>query len=147
MLEQFIDSIKGHLTGELQDKFHLQPDTANKSVELAQDHVKEGFGKQAASGNFSGIMDALKGNEGLLDSSGVKSMISNYVSDMTQKLAISESVASQAGPFIITFIMRKLSDKVKGEGMGQSDILGMLGGGLKDKLPGGLGDKLGGLFK
>jgi hypothetical protein len=31
--------------------------------------------------------------------------------------------------------------------MGQSDILGMLGGGLKDKLPGGLGDKLGGMFK
>ncbi|WP_347159698.1 hypothetical protein [Pontibacter chitinilyticus] len=148
MLEQFIDNIKGQLTGELQDKFQLQPDTANKSVELAQDHLKQGLKDQATSGDFGGIMDILKGNKGPMDHAGVNSIISNYVGDLTTKLGVPESIAKQAGPFVISFIMRKLSGKVSGEGMGQSDILGMLGGSaLKDKLPGGLGDKLGGLFK
>jgi len=147
MLDQLIDGLKGQLTGELQNKFQLQPDTADKSVALAQDHVKEGLTNQATSGNFGGIMDVLKGNKGPMDSPGVNGMIGSYVSDLTTKLGIPASIANQAGPFVITFIMNKLSGKVSSEGMGQSDIMGMLGGGLKDKLPGGLGDKLGGLFK
>ncbi|MBF9253479.1 hypothetical protein I2I11_09265 [Pontibacter sp. 172403-2] len=146
MLEQLINGIKGQLTGELQNKFQLQPDTASKSVDLAQEHVKEGLKQQATSGNMGGIMDVLKGNKGPMDSSGINGMINSYVSDLTTKLGIPASIANQAGPFVITFIMNKLSGKVSGEGLGQSDIMGMLGGSLKDKLPGGLGDKLGGLF-
>jgi len=146
MLEQFIGGLKGQLTGELQNKYQLQPDTASKSVELAQEHVKEGLKSQATSGNMGGIMDVLKGSKGPMDSSGVHGMINSYVSDLTTKLGIPASIANQAGPFVITFIMNKLSGKVSAEGLGQSDIMGMLGGGLKDKLPGGLGDKLGGLF-
>lgn len=147
MLDQFIDGLKGQLTGELQNNFQLQPDTASKSVDLAQEHVKEGLKNQAASGDFGGVMDMLKGNKGPMDSSGISRMVGSYVSDLTTKLGIPASIASQAGPFVITFIMNKLSGKVSGEGMGQSDIMGILGGGLKDKLSGGLGDKLGGFFK
>ncbi|WP_242916140.1 hypothetical protein [Pontibacter liquoris] len=147
MLDNLINSIKGQLSGQLQDKYQLQPDTASKSVDLAQDHLKEGLKDQAASGDFGGIMDILKGNKGATEHAGVNSMISKYVNDLSTKLGVPESIARQAGPFVITFIMQKLGSKVSGEGMGQSDIMGtLLGSGLKDKLPGGLGDKLGGLF-
>ncbi|MCC9166713.1 hypothetical protein [Pontibacter harenae] len=150
MLENIINNVKGQLTGELQNKFNLQPDTANKSVDLAKDNLANGLKNQASSGDFGGIMDILKGNKGATEHAGVNSIIGNYVHDLTTKLGVPESVAKQVGPYVITFLMQKLTGKVNSEGMGQSDIMGMLGGGLggglKDKLPKGLGDKLGGLF-
>ncbi len=146
MLDSIISGIKGQLTTELQNKFQLQPDTASKSVDLAQTHVQEGLSQQAASGNLSGIMDMLKGGGATTEGAGMSGMVGNYINDLTQKLGIPESVAQQAAPFVISFIMSKLGTKVSNDGTGQSDIMGMLGGSLKDKLPGGLGDKLGGLF-
>lgn len=143
MLNDIINSVKGQLTGELQNKFQLQPDTANKSVDLAKDHLENGLKNEATSGNFGGIMDVLKGNKSATEQPAVNNMIGKYVNDLSTKLGVPESIAKQAGPFVISFTMQKLSGKVASEG----DLMGMLGGSLKDKLPGGLGDKLGGLFK
>lgn len=92
-------------------------------------------------------MDMLKGNKSPQESPAGNSMIQGYVNDLSAKIGIPQQVANQVGPFVMSFLMSKVSGKVNAEGMGQSDILGMLGGGLKDKLPGGLGDKLGGMFK
>ena len=142
MLDNLINSVKGQLTGELQNKFQLQPDTANKSVDLAKDHLQNGLKKEASGGNFGGMLDVLKGNKDTTKHAGVNNMIGNYVHDLSTKLGVPEQVAKQVGPFVISFLMQKLSGKVSSEG----DLMGMLGG-LKDKLPGGLGDKLGGLFK
>ncbi|MCC9136835.1 DUF937 domain-containing protein [Pontibacter silvestris] len=147
MLENIINNFKGQLTGELQNKFNLQPDQANKSVDLAQQNLSGGMKNQASSGDFGGIMNVLKGNQSATQSPAMNGMIGNYVNDLTTKLGLPPQVASQIGPFVMNFIMGKLSSKVTSEGMGNSDIMGMLGGGLADKLPGGLGSKLGGLFK
>ncbi|NEM96933.1 hypothetical protein [Pontibacter burrus] len=143
MLNDLINSVKGQLTGELQNKFQLQPDTANKSVDLAKDHLETGLKSEATSGNFGGILDVLKGNKGATEQPAVNNMIGKYVNDLSSKLGVPENVAKQVGPFVISFVMSKLSGKVSSEG----DLMGMLGGNLKDKLPGGLGDKLGGMFK
>ena len=143
MLNDLINSVKGQLTGELQNKFQLQPDTANKSVDLAKDHLENGLKNEATSGNFGGIIDVLKGNKSATEQPAVNKMIGKYVNDLSTKLGVPETIARQVGPFVISFVMNKLSGKVSSEG----DLMGMLGGGLKDKLPGGLGDKLGGLFK
>ena len=143
MLNDLINSVKGQLTCELQNKFQLQPDTANKAIDLAKDDLESGLKGEATSGNFGGIMDVMKGNKGATEQPAVNNMIGKYVNDLSTKLGVPESVAKQAGPFVISFIMQKLSGKVSSEG----DLMGMLGGGLKNKLPGGLGDKLGGLFK
>ncbi|MHA6246861.1 hypothetical protein ACXYMU_02915 [Pontibacter sp. CAU 1760] len=148
MLENIINNVKGQLTGELQSKYNLQPDTANRSVDLAKDNLMGEMKNRASSGDFGGIMDVLKGNKGATESSGVNSVINNYVSDLTSKLGVPESVAKQVAPFVITFIMNKFSNKVTSEGMSQSDIMGSLvGGGLKDAVTKGIGGKLGGLFK
>jgi len=151
MLENIINNVKGQLTGELQNKFNLQPDKADQSVELAKEHMTDGLRKQATGGDFGGIMDVLKGNRGATaEHAGVNSIIGNYVNDLTTKLGLPESVARQVGPFVITFLMNKVTGKVNAQGMGQSDIMSMLGGGsgggLKSNLTKGLGDKLGGLF-
>jgi hypothetical protein len=143
MLNDLINSVKGQLTGELQNKFQMQPDTANKAVDLAKDDLENGLKNEATSGNFGGILDVLKGNKGATEQPQVNNMIGKYVNNLSTKLGVPESIAKQAGPFVISFIMQKLSGKVSSE----SDLMGMLGGGLKDKLPGGLGDKLGGMFK
>ncbi|RAU82635.1 hypothetical protein [Pontibacter arcticus] len=146
MLENIINSVKGQLTGELQNKFQLQPDTASKSVDLAKDSLAAGLKQQASSGDFGGMMDILKGQKSPTEHSGMNSMIGNYVNDLTTKLGVPESIAKQVGPFVISFLMNKVSGKVSADGTSQSDLMGMFGG-IKDKLSGGLGDKLGGLFK
>lgn len=147
MIENLINSVKGQLTGELQNKFDLQPDTANKAVGLAKDNLQGGLQKEAANGDFGGIMDILKGNKGATEHPAVNSMIGNYVNDLTTKLGIPQQVAKQVGPYAISFLMSKFSGKVQSEGMGKAGVLGMLGGGLTDNLTKGLGGKLGGLFK
>lgn len=147
MLENIINGFKGQLTGELQNKFGLQPDQADKSVDLAQQNLSGGMKQQATNGDFGGILNVLKGNQNATQSPAMNGMIGSYVNDLVTKIGLPPQVASQIGPFVINFIMNKLSSKANSEGMGNSDIMGMLGGGLADKLPGGLGSKLGGLFK
>lgn len=148
MLENIINNIKGQLTGELQSKYNLQPDTASKSVDLARDNLMDEMKTRAGSGDFGGIMDVLKGSKGATESAGVNNAIHKYIGDLTTKLGIPEPVAKQVAPFVITFIMNRFSGKVTSEGMGQSDIMGsLLGGGMKDAVAKGIGGKLGGLFK
>ncbi len=148
MLESLINNMKGQLTGELQSKYNLEPDKANRSVDLAKDNLMDEMKQRASSGDFGGIMDVLKGQKGPTESSGVNSAIQKYVGDLTTKLGIPASVANQVAPFVMTFIMNKFSNKVTSEGMGQSDIVSSLvGGGIKDAVTKGLGGKLGGLFK
>jgi hypothetical protein len=147
MLENIINSVKGQLTGELQNKFNLNPTQADQSVDLAKENVQAGLQKEAAGGDVSGIMNMLKGQAASGNHPAVAGMVNNYVSQLTTKLGLPAGVASQVGPFVIQFIMGKLSGKAASGEMNQNDLMGMLGGGLKDKLPGGLGDKLGGMFK
>jgi len=148
MLENIINNIKGQLTGELQSKYNLAPDTADKSVDLAKDNLMGEMKQRATSGDFGGIMDVLKGHKSATESAGVNSAIQRYVGDLTTKLGIPASVASQVAPFVMTFIMNRFSGKVTSEGMGQSDIMGsLMGGGIQDAVTKGIGGKLGGLFK
>lgn len=147
MLESLINNVKGQLTGELQNKFQLQPDTANKSVDLAKDNLETGLKKEAAGGDFGGIMDILQGNKGATDHPAMNGMIGNYVNDLSTKLGIPENIAKQVGPYAITFLMNKFSGKVQADGTSKAGIMGMLGGGMTDNITKGLGGKLGGLFK
>ncbi len=149
MLENIINSVKGQLTGDLQSKFNLSPDQANQSVDLAKDNMANGLRKEASGGDFGGIMNMLKGGQATTASHpAVNSMTQNYIHDLAAKVGIPAGVASQIGPYVMQFLMSKLSGKVNSGEVGQQDLMGMLGGGgLKDKLPGGLGDKLGGMFK
>ncbi|GAB3198443.1 hypothetical protein ABID22_000527 [Pontibacter aydingkolensis] len=149
MLENIINQVKGQLTGELQDKFQLQPDTANKSVDLAKDNLINEVKSRAGSGDMGGIMNMLKGGkDAAAQSSGTDNMISKYVSDLTTKLGIPENIAKQVAPFAINFIIQKVSGKMANDNLAHSDILGSLVGGKFDGTLGkGLGDKLGGMFK
>ncbi|GAA4432126.1 hypothetical protein GCM10023188_20360 [Pontibacter saemangeumensis] len=148
MLENIINNMKGQLTGELQSKYNLEPEKANKSVDLAKDNLMDEMKARAGSGDFGGIMDVLKGNKGATESPAINNAIQKYVGDLTTKLGIPASVASQVAPFVMTFIMNRFASKVTSEGMGQSDIMSsLLGGGIKDAVTKGIGGKLGGLFK
>ncbi|AKD02391.1 hypothetical protein POKO110462_10695 [Pontibacter korlensis] len=144
MIENLINGLKGQLTGELQSKFNLQPDTANKSVDLAKDNVVGELKQRASSGEMGGLMDVLKGRKAPDDSSATNSIINKYVSDLTTRLGIPESVAKQVAPFAIKFIMQKIGGQASAGNISEGDLLGgLIGGGLKDKL----GKGLGGLFK
>ncbi|TPE43863.1 hypothetical protein [Pontibacter mangrovi] len=143
MIENLINNLKGQLTGELQNKFNLQPDTANKSVDLAKDNVVNELKTRAGSGDMGGLMDVFRGNKAPADSSAGNSIIHKYVGDLTSKLGIPESVAKQVAPFAINFIMQKIGGQAASGNLSEGDLLGgLLGGGLKDKL----GKGLGGLF-
>lgn len=144
MIENLINNLKGQLTGELQNKYDLQPDTANKSVDLAKENLLDELKSRASSGDLGGLMDVLKGGKAPAESSAVNSVINKYVSDLTSRLGIPASIAQQVAPFAINFIMQRLGSKVGSGEVSQSDLLGSLvGGGLKDKLSKGLG----GFFK
>ncbi|MFT2010245.1 hypothetical protein ACMA1I_16340 [Pontibacter sp. 13R65] len=147
MLDKVISQVKGQLTGELQNKFKLEPDKANRSVDMAKDNLTEGLKKEAVNGDFGGIMDLLQGNKAVGDHPAVNSMITNYVGDLTSKLGIPEQTAKQVGPFVISFLMQKFGGQVTGDGLSKLDIMGLFGAGMKDKVTKGLGDKLGGFFK
>lgn len=148
MITDIINEMKGQLTGDLQSKYNMEPDKANKSVDLAKDNLMDEMKNRASSGDFGGIMDVLKGNKGATESSAVNGAIERYVGDLTTKLGVPKSIANQVGPYVMTFIMNRLSNKVTSGGMGQSDIMSsLIGGGIKDSVTKGLGDKLGGMFK
>lgn len=95
MLGNIINSVKGQLTGELQDKFKLDPQQANQSVHLARNHVEEGLKKEATGGGAGGIMNLLKGQKAPQDSPAMNSTIQKYLGDPTSKAGIPESVAQQ----------------------------------------------------
>ncbi|PRY10387.1 hypothetical protein CLV24_114116 [Pontibacter ummariensis] len=149
MLDNIINNLKTQLTGELQNKYNLDSGQANRAVDLAKDNLKNEMTNRASNGDFGGIMDVLKGHKGPTESPAVGGAINKYIGDLTTKLGIPETMAKQIAPFVITFIMNKFSSKVTGEGMGQTEILGSLlgGGGVKDAISKGIGNKLGGLFK
>ncbi|TXK33882.1 hypothetical protein FVR03_18145 [Pontibacter qinzhouensis] len=147
MIDKIVNQVKGQLTGELQSKFNLDAGKANRSVDLAKDNLTEGLKKEAVDGDFGGIMDLLQGKKAVGDNPVVNSMISNYVGDLTSKLGIPDQMAKQVGPFVVSFLMQKFAGQVTGDGLSKLDIIGLLGGGVKDKVTKGLGDKLGGLFK
>ena len=111
MLEDIINNMKGQLTGELQSKYNLEPEKANKSVDLAKDNLMDEMKTRAGSGDFGGIMDVLKGNKGATESPAINNAIQKYVGDLTTKLGIPASVANQVAPFVMTFIMNRFASK------------------------------------
>jgi hypothetical protein len=140
MIENIINTIKGQLTGELQSKFNLPPDTADKSVDLARDNVMTEVKQRAGSGDMGGLLDVFKGNKAPGESSATNSIINKYVGDLTSKLGVPAGVANQVAPFVINFIMQKIQGQASAGNLNETDLLGgLMGGGLKDKL--------GGLFK
>lgn len=95
MLGNIINSVKGQLTGELQDKFKLDPQQANQSVHLARNHVEERLKKEATGGDAGGIIDLLKGQKAPQNSPSMSTMIQKYLGDPTSKAGIPESMSKQ----------------------------------------------------
>lgn len=147
MLNSIISSLKGDLVPQLTSKFGLSADTAESSIGLAKDNIVGGLQSEASKGNFSEIQNLLSGNNTGQNNPIVGNITNSFMGDLTSKLGLSASQSSSIANFIIPFALQKIGGQTKGQNMGKEGILSILGGGdMLNKLPGGLGGKIGGMF-
>lgn len=146
MITDFLNTIKGELTGQLAGKTELSQDKLGSAADIVTNTFKEGIKDKAATGQFDDIA-ALLGKGGA--SSGfANNLIKNAVGNLVGKLGLPQNIANQVATFAVPFVINKLgsfaSAKGKDNKEGVQELLGdLIKGSVKDKLLGGLGKKFG----
>jgi hypothetical protein len=169
MLDSLIDLAKDHLSGVVNNQPELQNRDPQETARITGETVLEDLMGQAQTGNTSGIMEMLSGQQTSATSPLVSGMIPGIAAKLAGRLGISEGTARTLAAAAIPLIMNMMNGQVNqaqkggldigsmigglmgGGGLSGLDGLGNLGGlGGKPKgnqQQGGLGDMLGGFFK
>ncbi|MEL7001120.1 MAG: hypothetical protein AAFN93_00135 [Bacteroidota bacterium] len=145
MLDQILSSVKGELSSKMTE-LGLPSDKADDAVAIAKDDVLDVFKKEATGGNMAGILNLFNGKESIGSSSLVSSLVTQYGGSLISKLGLNPTTANMIAKFSIPFIMNKINDDSPDDGIGESGLAKMIGGGIMDSLGDSLKDKLGGLF-
>lgn len=145
MLDQILSSVKGELSAKMSE-FGLPADKADDAVAIAKDDVLDVFKKEATGGNMSSILNLFNGKQSIGSSSLVSTLVTQYGGSLISKLGLNPSTANTIAQFAIPFIMNKMNDDTPKEGIGESGLMKMIGGGIMDNLGDSLKGKLGGLF-
>ena len=171
MLDSLLDGIKGQVMSTLAEKTGLDAGQAEQALPLAKDSITDGLTSAISGGNVGGILDMLKGATGggggggaagLMQNMVYKGIAGNFISKLTSKLGVPESMASTVSSLALPMILSKIGGAAQAEGdtdeIDQSSVMSALGldaGGLLGKAgdllgggkKGGLGGALGGMFK
>ena len=154
MIEDILSQVKGDLLKDAISKYGLTETKAEQSVDVAKDTITEGFQNELKGGNISGLLSLFQGKTDLLKNPIVLGLISQYSGKLISQLGLSTEAAEGISKFAIPFIMNQFTKQTEGKDMDEGSVVEMIGKGLgedilnqfKGKLPGGLGDSLGGFF-
>lgn len=149
MLNSIMTSLKGDLLPQLTSQFGLSSDKAESSIALAKDNVAGGLSSEVSKGNFGAVQNMFSEGSSAQGHPLASNITNNYIGDLTSKLGLSNAQSTSIANFIMPMIFQKLGMQMKGQG--KEGIMSMLGGmggkgSVMDKLPGGLGGKIGGMF-
>ncbi len=158
MLDQLLGAAKSQVIGAITEKTGMDAGQADSAFPLAQDSIKEGIMGAIGDGNISGIMGMLSGGGDLASNSLFNSISGGFITKLTNKLGIPESMASMVSSTALPMLINKVKGGVSNDDgeVSQEGIMAALGGGdglmdavkgkgmdmLKDKM-GGLGGLLG----
>ncbi len=146
MLNDFLNSVKGELLGQLGGSTELEQGKLGGVADVVTDTFKNGLldkFKKGQLGDIAGLLDK-GGSSTSFAGSLVGNTVANLVSKMGLPKSLSTSVANVAVPFLIEKLGHFASSKGKtGEG-GISDLIGDLAkGSIANNLLDGLGSKFG----
>ncbi|AHM63578.1 hypothetical protein D770_26675 [Flammeovirgaceae bacterium 311] len=143
MLDDIIKELKGSIGKDVQQRSGLDPQKADRAIEMAGQSAKEVAEDEVRKGNLQGLMGLMNQKEGAGHENPIVGKIgANLVGKLVSGLGLTPEVAKQVEgvvvPLMVSFISNKFQNS-KGGGMG--GLGGLLGG------SGGLGGMLGGFFK
>lgn len=139
MLDNILKDLKGAIGGDVQQRAGLNPDKADRAIELAGESAKEVAEDEVRKGNLQGLMSLMNSKGTATHSNPIVSKIgANLVGKLVTTLGLTPEVAKQVEGVVVPMMVNFISDRFSKEGMG--GLGGMLGGGK-------LGGMLGGLFK
>ena len=155
MIEDILKQVKGSVLKDAMSEYGLTEQKAEQSVDVAQDTIMDGFKNELSSGNISGLLELFQGKSSIASNPIVTSMVTQYGGKLISQLGLSPQIAEGLSKFAIPFIMNQFTQKTSEQNLNEESMVDMLGSSvgksvidnLKGKLPGGLGDALGGLFK
>lgn len=142
MLDTIINDLKGAIGTDVQQRAGLNPEKADRAIELAGQSAKEVAEDEVRKGNMQGLMSLLNNKGTASHSNPIVSKIgANLVGKLVTTLGLTPEVAKQVEGVVVPLMVSFIGNRFAKEGMG--GLAGMLGGGKM----GGLGGMLGGLFK
>lgn len=162
MLDNILDNIKGQVVSAVTKETGLTVNQAEQSFPIAKDSISSGIMGAVSGGNISELMGMFGGGGGSSAGGMMQNMVyqgiaSNFISSLTSKLGIPESMAKMVSSTALPMIMSKLQGKVTDDNgkVDQSSLMNMIGGdniadNLKDQasdmLKNKANDLLGGIF-
>ena len=153
MLDQLLGAAKSQVIGAITEKTGMGADQAESAFPLAKESITEGIMGAVSGGDISGIMGMLSGGGDMASSGLFNSISSGFITKLTSKLGIPESMAAMVSSTALPMLMNKVKGGVSNDAgeVSQEGIMAALGGGngmmdaLKGKGMDMLKDKMGGL--
>ena len=134
----------------LTEKFGLDQSKASEAVSTTKSSLFESLTKEAAGGNFDGILGMLNTGSGLTSNPMFKSILGNLTGSYASKLGLSPEMAMSVASFVLPKIISAISGSKSGN-IEKTDLVKMLGQSsgkaIADKASDLLKGGLGGLFK
>ena len=143
MIESIIGSLNEEVSSGLMNKFNLNSQEIDKTLDVAQNTLTEVVSKESSSG-LEGMLNLFSGekNTGMAD--GILAGLSaSLTTNLIEKLGFDSTKAEGITKFIVPVITKLLSSKISGkkenllsmfEGNGNSALSDLAGGFVKNKM-------------
>ncbi len=146
MLDNILDGLKGQVVDTLKEKTGLDASQAEQAMPLAKDSITSGLMGAVSGGNISGVLGMFSGGGDMMQNAVYSGIATNFISQLTAKLGIPDSMASTVSSVALPMILNKIKGSAAdGDGqVSESGLMSMLGGsdGLADGLKDQAGDML-----
>ena len=150
MISSLLENLSPELISGLTEKFGLDQSKASEAVSTTKSSLFESLTKEAAGGNFDGILGMLNTGSGLTSNPMFKSILGNLTGSYASKLGLSPDMAMSVASFVLPKIISAISGSKSGT-IEKTDLVKMLGQSsgkaIADKASDLLKGGLGGLFK
>lgn len=155
MLDQIMSAAKGELVSQLTSKLGVGQAQVDQTISTTQDSILGGLQDQLSSGNVQGLLSLFQGKGGDIASNPIVTGIAQQVAtQLAAKVGFAPDKAAAISQFAVPFVMSKFTQQAGGPNFDQSQLMSLVGdaakdqllGAVKNRLPGGIADKLGGLF-
>ncbi len=125
MLDGILSVLKDQITDKIDD-FGISKDQAGQAVDIAQESVLSSVMSAASGGGIGGLLNMFNGKESVGSNSMIGGIVSNYTSDLIEKVGISSDKADMIAKFAVPFIMSKINDNTPDDGVDEGGFMDII---------------------
>jgi len=116
MFQELLNNIQEKIQTQIQDKFGLNADQTSQSTTVLVENFKKFFSEDLMSGNFSNIKSLFEnGIQNIKDNPALQNFQNNILTDLKDKVGLSEEMASKVKDFQITELFSSIQNEFAGE--------------------------------